>query len=95
MDEAIDKTIRIKGLATQDHELEMLRNTWERTPMDVRADFLDWLACEDSEESKQQVQDFPLQWFPFIQQAACCGIREAVLRHAALDDLPALDDEGE
>jgi len=73
----------LRGRSNQDMALEELRSVWEKTDDAVQDFLFNWLATEDVESVRRRFTEFPDQAIRFFQQAAACGIREAVLLHAS------------
>ena len=78
----MDANDRLRGIATQDHELASIRDCWNKTDVDMKDELLSWLEDEDAGNVELNFSCWPPEWIEFIQQCAACGLRQAVLNEA-------------
>jgi hypothetical protein len=71
---------RVRGISSQDQEIAEIQQTWNKTPIDMQAEFIDWIADDDADTSREFVLACPDQWIWFIQKCCLVGLRQSVLQ---------------
>ena len=79
-----ERMVFLRGRSNQDMALEDLRRAWEKTHPEVQEYLLNWLSCTDADSVRRRCADLPDMVIMFFQNAAICGIREAVLQHVTV-----------